>query len=218
MEKINSLGSSTTEHYLPFESIPQKSTVVILTELGKPALSSITAAQWKGLQTLINLECRVIWVTSGAFMDVINPDRAMVLGLARTLRNENPEQTLITLDVDRESCIGSAEAILHIVAQLNSSSSPTLAETEFVERQGVLHISRLRPDDRLNDIEQSLSPGRESSLESLHDHSSCVRLVSDRAGTLDSLHYAEVSTEEIPLQHDFAEIQIHAASMNFKVC
>ena len=39
----------------------------------------------------------------------------------------------------------------------------------------------------------------------------------ERLGAIDSLHYSEVSTTDLPLDNDFVEVEIYAAGLNYKV-
>ncbi|KAL9110535.1 MAG: hypothetical protein Q9227_004893 [Pyrenula ochraceoflavens] len=213
---IKNWAVNSVEHSPPFTSIPPKSTVVVLSELDKVILANMTKAHWDDLQYLVSQECRIFWITSGAQMDVTHPDTAMISGLFRTIRNENPSQTFITLDLDPKSSTDSATgSILQLTQRFRAKSLHVENDSEFVERGGVLHVSRIRRDDNLHNSPSPVD-AEKSPIRSLHEQTSCVRLMSDRPGTLDSLHYAEVSTEKISLEPDFAEIQMHAASMNFK--
>ncbi|KAL9074543.1 MAG: hypothetical protein Q9157_004338 [Trypethelium eluteriae] len=214
MDQIGSSNYHSIQHHLPFTSIPPQSTVVVLTEIDVPFLARMTSDQWDGLKYLIIQQCRILWVTAGSQMDVANPDQGMAAGLMRTLRNENPGQAIVTLDVDSRTPDYMFKPIGHMIGCLNGAV--VLEDCEYVERSGVLHVSRVKQDEELNGFENALISGAEPYSTSFHNHPRCIRLTSSRVGTLDSLHYTEVSTEEIPLQQDFAEIEVHAASMNFK--
>ncbi|KAI9687315.1 MAG: Type I Iterative PKS [Bathelium mastoideum] len=214
IDQINCLGRHSLHHWLPFHSIPHQSTVVVLTELDSPVLARMTSEQWDGLKALVSLGCRILWITTGGQMDVSNPDGAMASGLMRTLRNENPGQVIVTLDVDPSASNNLVKSICHLIDRLNGSSP--MDEFEFVNRAGVLYIPRIKQHPALNDIQTSLILGTEPRSIPFHQHPRCIRLRNARVGTLDSLHYAEIATYEIPLEQEFAEIELHAASLNFK--
>jgi hypothetical protein len=93
----------------------------------------------------------------------------------------------------------------------------THMENEFVERRGVIHVSRILPDDLINRAKDEDISGAEPQLQSLHDRDSSVRLRCERLGNIDSLHFAEVSATELPLKDDCVEVEIFAAGLNFKV-
>ena len=216
-EALANYGWQITDHFLPFSSIQPDSTVIVLDELHSPVLQTITTEQWDGLQHLIHRNSKILWVTTGSQLEVTRPDNALIHGLARTLRAEDPSLVIMTLDVGSSSSAGALATIHRILEQIKAPQRSTQIESEFVERHGIVHISRLLPDTPLNQAERDHTFGAKLRLQSLHDHKSCVRLISQRVGTLGSLHYTEVSTDEIPLEDGFVEVDIHAASLNFKV-
>lgn len=213
-QELTELGWQITDHLLPFTSVEPNSTVLVLDELRSPILSNVSTEQWQALQFLIQQRSRILWVTMGSQLEVTKPENALIHGLARTLRAEDPSLVLITLDLESSSGTETVATIHRTLEYIKTPIPQTQIETEFVERRGIVHISRVLPDNLINDAE---SRGAEARLQSLHDHKSCVRLVSDGVGTLDSLHYTEVSSGEIPLEDGFVEVDIHAASLNFKV-
>jgi hypothetical protein len=91
-------------------------------------------------------------------------------------------------------------------------------EYEFVERRGVLYLSRIRPDERINHAEKDERTGADLQIKNFHGSETCIRLQCERLGTLDSLRYAEVSDKELPLRDHLVEVEIFAAGLNFKVC
>lgn len=216
-EGLTTLGWQITDHTLPLSNIQRNSTVLVLDELHSPVLLNISAEQWQALQHLIDLESRILWVTTGSQLEVTRPDNALIHGLARTLRAEDPSLRITTLDLESTSSKETLATIHRTLEHINVPIRPTQIENELVERRGIVHIGRVFPDNLINQAERDNTYGAEPRLQSLHDHKSCVRLISERIGALDSLQYSEVSTREIPLEDGFVEVDIHAASLNFKV-
>ncbi|KAL9094794.1 MAG: hypothetical protein Q9165_003065 [Trypethelium subeluteriae] len=170
MDQMGNSNYHSIQHHLPFTSIPPQSTVVVLTELDVPVLTNMTSNQWDGLKYLITQQCRILWITAGGQMDVANPDQAMAAGLMRTLRNENPGQTIVTLDVDTRTPDDMFKTIEHVIGSLNGAVA--LEDCEYVERSGVLYVSRVKRDDELNNFENALISGAEPSSAFFHDHPS----------------------------------------------
>ncbi|KAI9781693.1 MAG: Type I Iterative PKS [Peltula sp. TS41687] len=212
-EGLTEWGWQTTDHRLPFTSVEPNSTVLVLDELHSPILSNVSKEQWQALQVLIQQKSKILWVTMGSQLEVTKPENALIHGLARTIRAEDPSLVLVTLDLESGLGTETAATIHRALEYIRNPMPQTRIESEFVERSGIIHISRLLPDNPINNAERH---GAETRLQSLHDHRSCVRLVSDGVGTLDSLHYVEVSSGEILLDDGFIEVNIHAASLNFK--
>lgn len=123
----------------------------------------------------------------------------------------------MTLEV--ESALGpETPTTIHCVLKYIQKLPPKVQiETEFVERRGILHISRMRLDEQVNKAERDISNGADPEVRDLHDSETCIRFRCERIGTLDSLHYVEVSAAEFPMRDDCVEVEIMAAGVNFKV-
>ncbi|BCS06388.1 hypothetical protein ALUC_10769S [Aspergillus luchuensis] len=163
----------------------------------------------------------ILWVTSGAQLDVRHPDRSLAYGLSRVVRAEDPCVNFTLLDVESTVSTGSLEAICRTILSLQQGHQTQ--DHEYVERGGVVHVSRVYPDTQMNaDAEKedaitttaALSPAQQT--QNLHEHPSCVRLVCRQPGKLQSHCFAEASSSPVPLPDDFIEVEMHAAGLNFK--
>ena len=217
IQKLNGLGWQIKNHTLPITGLQPKSLVLVLDELYVSTLLNISEKQWRCFQYLIEQNCKILWVTKGSQFEVTLPNNALVHGLARTLRAEDVRLSVITLDVESDSSPGSCNAIHQMLEHIKSSIQLVPQESEFAERRGVIHVSRVLPDYPINQAENGNLYGTKPRVQSLHDHASCVRLVSKHTGSLDSLQYEVIDIKETPLQEGFVEVDIHAASLNFKV-
>ncbi|KAK6856599.1 hypothetical protein PG995_006786 [Apiospora arundinis] len=197
-------------------TVPSKAKVIVLDELRSQVMSTLDGDQWALLQGLIAKECDILWVTSGAQFSVAQPTRALTSGLFRTVRNETPFLRIINLDT--EGAIGNAtnEAISRCLELLDEPDNDYPRDSEFVERGGNLHISRVLPDSALNAASEDGSVGKHARLTSLATATSTIRLQAGRVGNLDSLQYSEVTDGPAPLPAGFVEIQVMVAGVNFK--
>lgn len=211
------LGWQIEEHFAPFPNLQPKRTVLILDELSSPLLTRIAHDQWQKIKDLISAEHKILWMTSGSQLEVTNPDDALIHGLSRVIRAEDPSISLTTLDVETSSGPETITAIDCALKYITSSTTKTQTETEFVERRGILHVSRVLPDDKINRAEKEDRHGAAPQLKNFHESETCIRLRCERLGTLDSLQYCEVSDKELTLRDDFVEVEIFAAGVNFKV-
>ena len=218
-ESLSRLGWKVFEHALPFHDLEPKSTVLILDEISSPVLADIQGRedQWLGIQRLVNLDCKILWVTSGSQMEVNNPNSALVHGFARVVRAENPSLVLLTLDIEASTSATAPPAIDRLLKETRLAVPKTQVENEFAERSGIIHISRVLPNDSINQAEKSDNSGGQLQVRDLHESSTCIRLQCERLGTMDSLQFTEVSENELPVPDNFVEIEIYAAGLNFKV-
>ncbi|KAM3497810.1 hypothetical protein MY10362_008850 [Beauveria mimosiformis] len=183
------------------------------TELLLPDLSSV---DWESLKQLLSSEKRVLWVTRGSQMSITSPNKAMIHGLGRTVRAEDPSVQLTTLDVSGrsvEATVGSVESILERMGQPETYHH---VESEFIEHDGLIHINRVQPDEELNAVAGESINRSEPVDESLHDSRNMIRLQCERVGTTDSLIYSEVAPHELPLDDNKVEVEVYAAGLNYK--
>ena len=148
-------------------------------------------------------------------MRVTSPERGLMFGAARSLLAEYPQNLVLCLDVESNANIISLEAIHKALRHLVSSTNLARVDSEFVERDGMYHISRVIADKPINQAEKESQDGAELHHDLIHGHKSTIQLISERPGTLDTLVYAELPNM-LPLEDDKVEVEVHAAGMNFK--
>ncbi|KAF4630892.1 hypothetical protein G7Y89_g7242 [Cudoniella acicularis] len=211
---LEHLGWTIEEHFSPFSNLKPESTVIVLDELSAPVLTTVKDSQWQTLKELTAQDHKILWVTTGSQFQVSKPDNALIHGLARTMRAEDPMLSLITLDLQSSDAKETAPTVSRVLERLTNPELGLLEEKEYVERAGVLHISRVRPDQEVTPIEKKDDTGLE--VMDLHESEACIRLRCERIGTLDSLRWSQVSTRELSLEKDYVEVEIVAAGLNFK--
>ena len=209
-------GWKLSEHKMSFQGLKPKSIVLVLDELSAPILSKIDEDQWKALQMLANSGSKILWLSKRSQLTVPRPENAMIHGLARTIRAEDPSVSFTTLDVESAGSVEATEAILKILESLLRPAPRRHLESEFVERAGIIYVSRIRPDHLINNAEQDDSQGGVPDIRSLHDSPVTVRLRCERLGTIDSLCYAEVDSKELHLPDGCVEVELASAGLNFK--
>ncbi|KAJ5809731.1 polyketide synthase [Penicillium pulvis] len=217
-DELAQKGWDTSQHSLPFDEVPPNSTVLIIDEVYQPILSALADEQFTALRGLLEQQCRVLWVTRGSQMRVTHPEQGLMFGVARSLRAEYPSNLIMCLDIESTTSAGSLEAIDTALRHITSATSFQETDSEFVERDGMYHVSRVVADDVLNQAQKESEEGEGgASIREgiIHDHKSLIRLISERPGTLDTLVYREIC-QQLNLADDEVEIEVHAAGMNFK--
>ena len=221
--ELSKLGWKITEPGQPLTNgqatTAANKTMLVLSDLSAPVLPTMTDDQWRLLKTTLASDNQVLWVTTGSQLNVTSPDKAMIHGLGRTVRNEDPSISITTLDVESATGAKTVSAIDDILRHLGKAAAKkqtTGIENEFVERGGVIHVSRVQPDDVVNVAEKAVAHGAELVEGELHDFQTTVRLQCERVGTIDSLQYTEVSATELPVPDGSVEVELFAAGLNFK--
>lgn len=197
------------------EEVPEGSTLLVIDEMFSPLFDNISDDHYNALHRLLQQKCRVLWVSAGAQMEVSNPERSMFVGVSRALHAEDPSAMIATLDVESSSTKAGIEAIDSVLSYVNTVDQLETNDYEFVERSGMLWISRVLPDDAVIQSERENLQGAPSEMSPLYTNEKDVRLITNRPGTVDSLQWQEFPVPDI--NDDEVEVEVHAAVMNFKV-
>ncbi|OTB08290.1 hypothetical protein M426DRAFT_52354 [Hypoxylon sp. CI-4A] len=218
IKKLTALGYSiqVIQSNKLLEQVREDATVLVLAELETPLLSNLAPEQWPAIQQLLQLRNKIVWVSKGSQMQVGNPDGAMIHGLCRSVRTEDPSMKIVTLDIEDPSHETSFGAIETLIKAIQSPSSMKGFEGEYVERGGILHVARILGDDKINTTEQSRIGGAPPVKVRLHEAPTTIRMVAERVGSIDSLHYIEIDSLELPLPDNKVEVELFASALNFK--
>lgn len=193
------------------------SVVLVMDELAQSVLTRISESHWESLKRLVGSGKPILWVTKGAQTDrVSDPEKAMVQGLFRVARREDPGARLTTLDVQSPSSPAAHWAIERVLRKLVSGSG--VVDEEYAERDGLLLISRVIPDEGLNEFKSASmgAAGLESVVKSFHGNKAQVRLQADKKGSLESLQWCETAVGEVEVGEGMVDIQVMAMGVNFK--
>ncbi|CAH0024600.1 unnamed protein product, partial [Clonostachys rhizophaga] len=206
----------TTEYQIyPFPKPASGEMVVILDELWDPVLTKVDSIQWEAIKTIISWGRPLLWVTQGAQGRVSNPDKAMVHGLFRVARQEDPNVILTTLDVLSSTSPEMPCAVERVLGLLRASD--VVVEHEYMEREGILHVQRIMPDDDLNHFRRTEQEGMRPIVKGLHSAKVPVSLRVEHLGTLQSLVWCEAETGEVlHVGAGLIEVEVMATGVNFK--
>ncbi|KAM7207245.1 hypothetical protein V8F20_002511 [Naviculisporaceae sp. PSN 640] len=189
--------------------------VLVLDELVTPVMVAPDAKQWDTLKSLIQKQAKILWVTAGAHLDVTNPNAAAINGFFRTIRAEEGVR-LVNLDVENATGDNTGAAIVSCLDVLRQPVADDQIESEFVERGGVLHISRLLPDWEITKLQGHHPSDRKTEVLDIHEVETIINLGAERLGDMDSIHYHELTPEPVPLEDGYVEVEVHAAGLNYK--
>ncbi|KAA8649458.1 putative Nonribosomal peptide synthetase [Aspergillus tanneri] len=180
------------------------------TQLYFDAKASGRAEFYAAQELFTNGARNIVWVTRGGLMDVSSPEQALILGLARTARSENPDLRLVVFDMAPEcGAARSAALATHLL-------DPSISENEVAERDGILYIPRIVANDQLNSKLPN-GVGAEPTIQPLYQPNRPLALRIGRPGLLETLTFAddaEISNE--PLGADDLEIEVKASAINFR--
>ncbi|KAI1213019.1 uncharacterized protein F4807DRAFT_471537 [Annulohypoxylon truncatum] len=211
---LEASGWTITQQTYPFSKPTDGAVVLIIDELSKPILKSVDGKQWESIKGLISSGIPLLWVTKGAQYPVTDPDNAMVQGLFRTARQEDPSINVTTLDVQSSTSAATSWAIDKVLGLLKDGLP---VETEYSERNGILSIQRIQPDTLVNDFRHAEEDGLPPVVKGFHSTEVQVQLRAERLGTLNGLMWAETEVSApAALDDGQVEVEVYAVGVNFK--
>jgi hypothetical protein len=181
------------------------SDVISLLDLEGQFFSNLTAddlAQFKELLVKIP-KSRVLWITRASQMACDDARYALVLGVARTIRNES-QQDFATFEIDDfDSAAANSSVCVLETVQGQGSHGGREKDYEFALKNGIIHVSRFHwmpADKQRADSEKS-----------------GVKVLDVGAyGVLSSLSWIEQPS--VQLKDDQVEVDIKYIGLNFRVC
>ena len=186
---------------------------IFLVEIEAPLFEHITEAEWHGLQTIISNAKSLLWVTNGSLLAGKQPLFATVSGIVRGLKTEKQQLRLATLDLDLIESTPN-DTTFNLIYELHTrTSDPSKGynDWEYRQKSGITYISRLMPDEGMNDVAkvkaQRLYSTTAIPLSQIKD--TALQLKSDQSG-----YYFEQAPDSMtPLNGNDVELEVKALSI-----
>lgn len=188
------------------------SNVVSLLSLDEDLLFSdqSSSSQYPHIQVMLTrLSGSFVWLLAGASQCPSNPAQALMLGLLRTVRNENTDLRLTTLDLPLDFST-QLDRIASLCMEVLDTS---VAEDELVLKiSGQLLIPRMEVEDQLN-IKIPHAANRLPLLQNISSSGLNLALVFGQPGRSESLHYSERCFDS-ELGDEEVEIGVKASALS----
>lgn len=143
--------SMTTWQFL--EICPER-IYIIMESVNEPILSRLTQRSFDGLKALLQGARNVLWITLNRDSGTHAPGMGLVTGLARSAQAENQDLKFLILHVqdDSESLSKLSTTVNKIIGLSfrDSILRDEHMEREYLFKDGVLHILRLKPFNEVN--------------------------------------------------------------------
>ena len=196
-----------------------KSYFIFLQELEQPLLNDLSSKTYSALQELLTSSKGVFWISDSGGKSPKRPEYAIVNGLSRVLRNENPERPFVTLALDIQGHITEKQLqnIRRVLRFIQPNSEPLNYEPEYIEVQGCLYIPRVVQASQLSQYLFLRSLPQQSILKAFGE-SPPLKLAIESPGLLDTLKFVEDEDHRRPLASAEVEIEVRAIGMNFRDC
>ncbi|PWY84328.1 polyketide synthase [Aspergillus eucalypticola CBS 122712] len=205
--------------------ISSKYRYICLAELDAPLLQSLTSESFKLVQELLITCSYCLWVTSGGYLAVDQPELNLSQGLLRSVRSETGNAAF-SLDLDpssRQDIAGRAHLIMDAFKASTSighkaasdEDQTLLTDYEFTEVGGRLMVPRLTEQAELNNaLFQRTHPSFPYTQEFDQGTDRRLKIAVGTLGALDSLYWTDDPAQ--PLGADEIEIKVACTGANFK--
>ena len=220
MSRLDELGFAdiTTLHVSEFISADfNRANCIFLPELEQAFLHRIDQKAFAGLQRFFSHGQRLLWVASNHLDCESNPANRMALGLLRCLRGEDTRIGMCFLSIEGlHDPAETAEKILKVYLTIPKTPAEE-CETEYIEKSGVLGISRVVEAGYLNrhvaakTLVQGPMPQKFGSTPERP-----LKLAIGSPGLLDTLHFVDDVLAKKPVAADEIEVKVRVAGLNFR--
>ena len=191
-------------------------TCIALLELEDPLLETWSKKDYDTFKRVCKATQGLLWVTKGGQMNISKPPSAIVTGLLRSLRSEEPSLCLYTLDLNGSTDIQAAttsESVLKVYERVFESSS-RCEETEYAEANGRLFIPRMYEQRDMNELLAQQTNNTIAKMAPFKQPGRPLRLQVRVPGMLDSLQFHDDPEPLLPMGPDDVEIEVRATGLN----
>ncbi|KAK4861763.1 hypothetical protein LT330_003798 [Penicillium expansum] len=187
---------------------------IFLLELDVPILSEIQPELFQQLQILLSSPSQALWINQGGGILPSQPQFHLVDGLFRVLMTEDSKRKLHLLSLEPRGPLDTKQRD-HITRLIRFFLSPSTsnADTEYIEQDGVLNISRLIASKPLNESISAMATSHQHRTQSF-DCKTPLRFNPTSPGLINEFEFIEDETAYVPLEPDEIEIEIKCAGLN----
>jgi hypothetical protein len=200
-------------------SVHENPICISMLEMESEFLASMDQKGMNFLRTLTDNVSDLIWLTGANMLDKPNPNLSMAHGLSRALMLEQPSLRfsivdLGSIDLATSDIETTCENVVRGLASYHDTD-----DKEFVQKDGLLYISRFVPDVETNSLfRRRLGPGtsQEPMAKVCLSEVSPARLSIAQAGVTDSIYFQQISEPATSPPSGFIDIDLKAVSLNAK--
>ncbi|KAI4218728.1 MAG: hypothetical protein LQ349_008594 [Xanthoria aureola] len=189
---------------------------VCLQEVEPPFLSRMEVEDFASIKEMVRASSGILWLTNAGNNVSQNPETGLAVGFGRAICSENANASFITLALER---VDSKTRIAEYVVKITKSAviePQDKRETEYVEKEGTLHINRVVEDNTLNDVICSATVPQPPQLRKFAaQQGRNLALTISSPGLLDTLRFTDDPAPEY-LDIEQVQIRVKAVGVNFK--
>ena len=189
--------------------------LIVLDTAHESVLSSLQVKELEALKIWLDQPIHCIWATQNVHLEPRNASGGLATGFARTLRNENDQLHLYTVDFSSSYDNTVVEILQNLIVRISNHSNDTHTDLnfEFAEKDGQLYSNRLERDSQREAVSSSVGMQEAPIGAILHGSFS---LSMNESGMLDSLLWLkEEQVKSVP--DDYLLIEVKAVGVDSRV-
>ena len=199
--------------------ISKRDICISLLEIEHEFLATISSEDMDRLRSITDVVTDLLWLTGASMIsNDPNPNLTLSGGLSRALMLEQPALRFSILDIGRlesesdtlSSCENAIKALLRCYEA---------DDCEFIQANGLVHVSRFGPDFALNSLfrrRQEPDEAGEKEKETLAA-TGPASLSIGRVGVTDTMYFQQLPQQQsTPPPASFVDLQVKAVSLNAK--
>lgn len=224
MAQLTSQGFPCSLESWSSEPVDIETIYIVLDNMADPLLATPTAEGFTQIVSLVTRAKSVLWISCQASgMDVHDPSKGLINGLARVVRRENGGMRFVTVNLQENYALSSSGTLVSRLLHIFSRSFATPIsmtksdEDEYiVDSKGQILIPRVHADSKFDDwVKRALyTQNTEAGL--FHQPDRPLKLDVETPGLLSSLRFVDDETPSNPLKPFDLELEAKAYGINFK--
>jgi NADPH:quinone reductase-like Zn-dependent oxidoreductase len=184
------------------------------------SLHQPSAEIYAKIQDLLTTARGILWVSQEDSTTLAAAKANLIIGLARTLRNENPLMRFATLSLDVNSDeldTASCDNIIRVwKACFSSKAAIAGVDLEYRERNGMVEIPRMVNEPQINAGIASELGLLVHTTGPFYQDDRRLHLEVETPGLIDSLHFVDDTEITSDLPEDFVELEVESCGINFR--
>ncbi|KFA45451.1 hypothetical protein S40293_10148 [Stachybotrys chartarum IBT 40293] len=205
-----------------YDDTAERPFCISLLEVERAFLTTMNADEMDRLRRITDAMKDVVWVTNtNTLGGDSSPDMSLISGLSRALMLEQPSLRLSVLDLGSYKALGSEisgrRAFENITETLLSQHE--MDDKEFVQKDGLLYISRFTPDRSLNTTfcKRLASVGRHAHAETSRLCDAIpARLTIADTNLFSTIHFQQLREPKTETPAGLIDVDVRAIGMNAK--
>jgi hypothetical protein len=204
--------------------VDPESVYIVVDTTEHPLLNEPTLEMFGNIQALLVNSCNILWISlqesEGPYAEAF---KGLVRGLSRSLRRENVEQKLITVDIQNLWKDISATDLINSLLQIATACFKPVSEAhrsneyEFWYLDGRIVIPRIQKDNKFfNWAGRVLGNKDKLEMTTYHQLERPLRLEVETPGLLSSLRFVDDGSSQKPMLPHEIEVNPRAYGVNFK--